>query len=107
MLFQALSHRLRRRSRAAETSTPAVGTCPCPLGQVPAGCRVRVASSGVDTDGSARLRDLGVCEGCCLRVVRNDLSGVIVAIGGGRLGLPSDLAHQVLVQHLVPAEVEA
>ncbi len=59
-----------------------------------------VASSGAD-EPSTRLRDLGVCEGRSLRVMRNDFGRVIVAIDGGRLGVPSDLARTILVREHV------
>lgn len=72
---------------------------PCSLSSVPAGRQVRVTLSG-DESCSARLRDLGVCEGRQLRVVRRDRAGVIVAVGGGRLALPGEVALRVLVQEL-------
>lgn len=80
-------------------STPEGCTC---LGHVPAGRRVRVLIPSLDATSCARLRDLGVCEGRSLRVVRNDLvhsgkGNVILALGSGRVALPGELALQVHV----------
>ncbi len=80
-------------------STPEGCTC---LGHVPAGRRVRVLIPSLDASSCARLRDLGVCEGRNLRVVRNDLvhggkGNVILALGSGRVALPGELAQQVHV----------
>jgi Fe2+ transport system protein FeoA len=73
-----------------------------PLSTSTAGQRVAVTFHSADDAGSARLRDLGVCEGRELRVVRNDQGRIIVAAADGRLGLPRDVASRVFVLEAPP-----
>lgn len=80
---------------------PAIATAAFPLSATAAGQCVAVTFHGDDA-GGARLRDLGVREGCELRVVRNDRGRIIVAAGDGRLGLPREVARQVFVHEAPP-----
>ena len=72
---------------------------PAPLSCHPTGASVCIAWMGMPDADAARLRDLGLREGACVSVVRND-GACVVSLGGCRLALQRELADHLYASSL-------
>lgn len=52
---------------------------------------------------AARLRDLGIREGCRVRIILSSPNQMIVAVDQARVGLPKKVASLVMVRQVTPA----
>ena len=78
---------------------PILDDTPAPLSCHPTGASVCIAWMGMAEADASRLRDLGLREGACVRVVRND-NACVVSLGGCRLALQRELADHLYASSL-------
>jgi ferrous iron transport protein A len=71
----------------------------CPLSKVRAGSAVRIKQLSAPPEVSHRLRELGFCEDQQVRLLSQQ-SNIICQICNVRLGISSQLAESILVEHL-------
>lgn len=74
-----------------------------PLSDFRKGSSVRLHSIGADADQAQRLREMGLCEGRCLSVIRSG-ERMIIGCGSCRIGIHRDLACKMYGLEEVQAE---
>lgn len=74
-----------------------------PLTALGDGASIRLGAMTLDPVQAGRLREMGLCEGRCLSVLRGG-ERMIVGCGGCRIALHRDLAHGMLGEVLPPPE---
>lgn len=78
------------------------------LSELKAGESARICALSVPPAAAARLRELGMAEGMCVRLLRRAPfgGGLLLEAGGTRLALRASLAEGVLLSDAAPAEGE-
>jgi Fe2+ transport system protein FeoA len=75
----------------------------CPLSRVVAGTPVRIKQLSVPPEISKRLREMGFCEEQQIKLLSSH-TNIICQVCNARLGISSQLADNILVELLTPAE---
>lgn len=86
---------LDRRARAREARRRASCTA-CPLASCARGSRAAVLRMDCDGSEACRLRNLGLYEGACVRVLDSQ-DGLLLEVRGTRLALGATLASTITV----------
>lgn len=86
---------LKRRARVREART-AARCAACPLASCARGSRAAVLRMECDGAEACRLRNLGLYEGACVRVLDSE-NGLLLEVRGARLALGAALASAITV----------
>lgn len=79
------------------------GRCGVPLTSIQTSREAVITSFAINNGEAARLRDLGIREGCRVRIVLSGPNQMIVAVDQARVGMPRNVADLVMVRKLIPA----
>jgi ferrous iron transport protein A len=77
-----------------------------PLSAVTAGASVLIKQLSADPDVCTRLRELGFCEEQRIRLLSRN-SNLICQVCNARLGISTQLAGLILVEHVKPQRLAA
>jgi Fe2+ transport system protein FeoA len=86
--------------RGTKVQAPAAKRCGgCALAACAAGCQAAVLQMGCEGEEAERLRQLGLYEGACVKVV-DSRNGMLLEVKGARLALGKALASSIRVMPL-------
>ncbi|MDB4952331.1 MAG: FeoA family protein [Gemmatimonadetes bacterium] len=88
--------RLLGRTKKAEALAPARRCGGCTLAACATGCQAAVLLMECDGEEAQRLRQLGLYEGACVKVV-DSRNGMLLEVKGARLALGAALARSIRV----------
>jgi Fe2+ transport system protein FeoA len=87
----------RLLARTRKTEAPAARRCGgCTLAACATGCQAAVLQMSCEGEEAQRLRQLGLYEGACVRVV-DSRNGMLLEVKGSRLALGAALASSIRV----------
>jgi Fe2+ transport system protein FeoA len=94
--WEPMIQRLLKRMGGGVVETPAARCTSCPLAQCARGSRAAVLRMDCEGGEACRLRNLGVYEGACVKVLHSE-DGFLLEVRGSRLALGATLASAITV----------
>lgn len=95
-MAEPLMRRLLERIRGSVAKVPAGRCTSCPLASCERGSRAAVLRMDCEGGEACRLRNLGLYEGACVRVLHSQ-DGLLLEVRGSRLALGATLASAITV----------
>ena len=96
LMAEPMIQRLLRRMRGVVTKAPASRCTSCPLAHCARGSRAAVLRMDCEGGEACRLRNLGLYEGACVKILHSQ-DGLLLEVRGSRLALGATLASAITV----------